>query len=241
MLAARTISVRQGGELLLRAVDVTVHAGEIVTIIGPNGAGKSTLLEALLGLIPVCHGAVEHKPGLVLGYVPQRLRIDSVLPMTVARFIALSAPGCPPPVEWMARLGCDHLLDRPMHALSGGEMQRVLLMRALSRNPDLLVLDEPAQGLDLAGEEQLHGFMDGLRRERGLAILLVSHNVHFVMAGADRVICLNRHVCCSGSPTMVRATPEFRLLFGEHIPAMGFYQHHHDHCHTPRGEVKEMP
>ncbi|MBF0627918.1 MAG: metal ABC transporter ATP-binding protein [Magnetococcales bacterium] len=240
LLEAHGLCVTRGGEALLREVDLVVHAREIVTIIGPNGAGKSTLLAALLGLIPLSGGRVTRRAGLVMGHVPQRLRVDAVLPLTVARFIALSAPDAAAPMAILERLGCDHLLHRPMHALSGGEMQRVLLTRALSRNPDLLVLDEPAQGLDLTGEEQLHAFMDELRRDKGMAILLVSHNLHFVMAGANRVICLNRHVCCSGSPTAVRATPEFQLLFGDKIPAVGFYQHHHDHCHTPRGVVREV-
>ncbi|MBF0191412.1 MAG: metal ABC transporter ATP-binding protein [Magnetococcales bacterium] len=241
VLEARGLSVSRGGEFLLQDVDMVLHAHEIVTLIGPNGAGKSTLLSALLGIIPLSAGRVNRKPGLVVGYVPQRLRVDPVLPVTVARFIALSTPGAPPPLEWVKRFGCDPLLHRPMHALSGGETQRVLLTRAMSRNPDLLVLDEPAQGLDLAGEEQLHGMIDAVRRERGVAVLLVSHNLHFVMAGADRVICLNRHICCSGSPTTVRATPEFQLLFGDKLPGVGFYQHHHDHQHTPRGVVREQP
>ncbi|MBF0165351.1 MAG: metal ABC transporter ATP-binding protein [Magnetococcales bacterium] len=239
LLVARQVCVTLGGESLLREIDLVVHEREIVTIIGPNGAGKSTLLAALLGLIPLSGGEVTRRPGLVIGYVPQRLKVDAVLPMTVARFIALSAIGPGVPDETLRLLGCDRLLDRPLHALSGGEMQRVLMARALSRAPHLLVLDEPAQGLDLAGEEQLHRFIETLRHERNVAVLLVSHDLHFVMAGADRVICLNRHVCCSGSPTAVRATPEFQLLFGERIPGVGYYQHHHDHCHTPHGVEKE--
>ncbi|MBF0339939.1 MAG: metal ABC transporter ATP-binding protein [Magnetococcales bacterium] len=239
LLSARGLSVSRGGELLLRQVDLTIHAREIMTIIGPNGAGKSTLLSALLGLIPLSAGSVRQRPGLVVGYVPQRLRVDSVLPMTVARFIGLSNGRGELPRDLFVRLGCAGLLERPMHGLSGGETQRVLLARALSRNPDLLVLDEPAQGLDLAGEEQLHGFLEELRRERGVAALLVSHNLHFVMASANRVICLNRHVCCSGSPTAVRATPEFKLLFGDKVPGVGYYQHHHDHSHTSCGVVGE--
>ncbi|MBF0272402.1 MAG: metal ABC transporter ATP-binding protein [Magnetococcales bacterium] len=241
VLEARGLCVSRGGEFLLQDVDMVLHAHEIVTLIGPNGAGKSTLLAALLGIMPLSAGQVDRRPGLVVGYVPQRLRVDPVFPLTVARFIALSAPDAPLPLEWMKRFGCNQLLHRPMHSLSGGETQRVLLARALSRNPDLLVLDEPAQGLDLAGEEQLHSLIDAVRRERGVAVLLVSHNLHFVMAGADRVICLNRHICCSGSPTTVRATPEFQLLFGEKMPGVGFYQHHHDHQHTPCGVVREQP
>ncbi|GAB0057364.1 Zinc transport system ATP-binding protein [Candidatus Magnetaquicoccaceae bacterium FCR-1] len=241
LLSAHGLSVTLGGETLLREIDLAVHEREIVTIIGPNGAGKSTLLSALLGLIPLSGGSVGRRSGLVIGYVPQRLKVDAVLPMTVARFIALSAIGTGVPDDTLRLLGCDRLLERPLYALSGGEMQRVLMARALSRNPHLLVLDEPAQGLDLAGEEQLHRFIETLRRERGVAALLVSHDLHFVMAGADRVICLNRHVCCSGSPTAVRATPEFQLLFGDRIPGVGYYQHHHDHCHTPHGVERERP
>ncbi|MBF0213180.1 MAG: metal ABC transporter ATP-binding protein [Magnetococcales bacterium] len=239
LLEARGLSVDRSGESLLREVDLTLRSREIVTIIGPNGAGKSTLLSALMGLIPLSAGWVKRRKGLVVGYVPQRLRVDPVLPMTVARFLSLSTPKAALPMPLMQRLGCDRLLDRPMHGLSGGETQRVLLVRALSRDPDLLVLDEPAQGLDLVGEDQLHRFIEELRRERGVAALLVSHDLHFVMAGADRVICLNRHVCCSGSPMTVRNTLEFQRLFGDKIPDVGLYQHHHDHCHTPQGVIRE--
>ncbi|MBF0125793.1 MAG: metal ABC transporter ATP-binding protein [Magnetococcales bacterium] len=239
LLAARGVTVRRGGETVLREVDLAIGCREIVTIIGPNGAGKSTLLSALLGLTPLAGGRVERHPRLVVGYVPQRLRIDPALPLTVERFIALSAPGVAPDPELLRRLGCERLGRRPMHGLSGGETQRVLLARALSRRPNLLVLDEPAQGMDMAGEQQLYAFIEQLRQEEGLAALLVSHNLHFVMAGADHVVCLNRHVCCSGTPTAVCATPEFQLLFGEKVPGLGYYQHHHDHCRSEHGALGE--
>ncbi|MBF0427323.1 MAG: ATP-binding cassette domain-containing protein [Magnetococcales bacterium] len=241
LLTAQAISVVRGGDGVLREVDLAVREQEIVTIIGPNGAGKSTLLAALMGLTPLAGGRVIRHPRLVVGYVPQRLRMDPVLPLTVARFIHLSAPRASLPLAWMGRLGCDRLLERPMHGLSGGEMQRVLLTRALIRRPNLLVLDEPAQGMDMAGEQELYGFIEQLRREEGMAALLVSHNLHFVMAGADHVICLNRHVCCFGSPVAVSTTPEFQQLFGSKATGLGYYQHHHDHRHTPLGVVRETP
>ncbi|MBF0181366.1 MAG: metal ABC transporter ATP-binding protein [Magnetococcales bacterium] len=239
LLEARAIRVEHGGEAVLRDVNLTVRAGGIVTIIGPNGAGKSTLLSALLGLTPLSAGQVIRHPRLVVGYVPQRLRVDPALPITAARFIALSAPGGALDPELSRRLGLERLMQRPMHGLSGGEMQRVLLARALIRRPNLLVLDEPAQGLDMAGEQELNAFIAELRDRDGMAALIVSHDLHFVMAGADHVVCLNRHVCCSGTPTAVRVTREFRDLFGDYIPGWSLYRHHHDHRHTPRGEEPE--
>ncbi|MBF0296360.1 MAG: metal ABC transporter ATP-binding protein [Magnetococcales bacterium] len=239
LLEARELRVEHGGDAVLREVSLTVRAGEIVTIIGPNGAGKSTLLSVLLGLTPLTAGRVIRHPRLVVGYVPQRLRVDPALPLTAARFIALSAPGGSLDPELPRRLGLDRLMQRPMHALSGGEMQRVLLARALIRRPNLLVLDEPAQGLDMAGEQELNAFIAELRDRDGMAALIVSHDLHFVMADADHVVCLNRHVCCSGTPTAVRGAREFRDLFGDPLPGWSLYRHHHDHRHTPRGEEPE--
>ena len=237
LIAIRGVDVRRGGRAILREVDLEVHRREIVTIIGPNGAGKSTLLQAVLGLIPVDSGTVERAANLTIGYVPQRLRIAETMPLPVADFIHLSKPGrdghpaFPETPELLARLGCDTLLDHPMDALSGGEMQRVLLARALVRRPNLLVLDEPAQGMDVAGERDLHQFLEALRSEWWMGVLLVSHDLHFVMATTDRVVCLNRHVCCSGTPSAVCVDPEFLSLFGEQVSGFGIYQHRHDHAH----------
>lgn len=233
LIQAQGVTVRRDGQVVVNGVDLAIHPGEIVTIVGPNGAGKSSLLQALLGLIPLHGGQVARHPGLVIGYVPQKVHVDMVLPLQVTDFVALSRrPGADlTPEAVLHRVGCAFLARRPVSALSGGEMQRVLLARALMRRPNLLVLDEPAQGLDMSGQQEFHASLDSLRREMTLGVLLVSHDLHFVMAATDRVFCLNRHICCSGTPQTVRTDPGFLSLFGNDVASMGVYHHHHDHTH----------
>ena len=248
LLALQGVTVHSGDRLILHQIDLEVYPQEIVTIIGPNGAGKSTLLEAMLGLVPFKRGNVTRHPGLRIGYVPQRLQIDATLPLPVADFIRLAQiSGGPalPPDDYLVALGCDTLLDRPLGALSGGERQRVLLARALVRQPNLLVLDEPTQGMDVGWEKMMYDFLAALRQEQQMGLLLVSHDLHFVMAATDRVICLNQHICCSGTPLAVRSNPEFLALFpdqeGEEktslidtdLASVRLYQHKncHDHQH----------
>ena len=244
LLAIQKLTVQINGQSILRDVDLEVYPGEIVTLIGPNGAGKSTLLRASLGLIRPTSGQVSRHPDLTVGYVPQNLRVNPALPLTAADFIRLSQPrkgADHSPETLLTQLGCQNLLSKPMAALSGGETQRVLLARALIRGPNLLVLDEPAQGMDVAGEHALHNFLEHLCRDRAMGLLLVSHDLHFVMAATHRVICLNRHVCCSGTPTTVRSNPAFHTLFGEQVSGFGLYQHHHDHKHSLHGLEKGDP
>lgn len=238
LVSTREMTVRRGGRTILRHVDLDIFSQEIVTIIGPNGAGKSTLLDAVLGLIPLSSGTINRKSGITIGYVPQRLNVQESLPLSVEAFINLSPHGSNHPPKFkhlLEDLGCHILLNRPVSSLSGGETQRVLLARALIRSPDLLVLDEPAQGMDVVGEKALHHFLESLRQDRAMGLLLVSHDLHFVMATTDRVICLNHHVCCSGTPTSVCSDPEFLALFGEQVKGFGLYQHNHDHQHALQG------
>ena len=237
LLSARGINLTRGGRHILASVDIDVAPGEIVTLIGPNGAGKTSLVRVLLGLERADAGTVVARPGLVVGYVPQRFERDTAIPMTVARFLTLGAR-----VERAAiagaleEVGAGHVVDRQLALLSGGELQRVVLARALVRGPHLLVLDEPARGVDHLGEADLYALIGRLRTERGLGVLLVSHDLHVVMAQSDRVICVNRHVCCHGVPETVSQHPEYVRLFGDTARAFGIYQHHHDHGHSLGGD-----
>ena len=239
LIAGEGLSLDLGAQTVLRNVNVSVRAGEIVTVIGPNGAGKTTLLRILLGLAKPDTGTLERRDGLRVGYLPQRLPIDPVLPLTVARLMTLTVRRARGAVEAaLAETGVAHLIDAAVQTLSGGELQRVLLARALLVEPDLLVLDEPVQGVDFAGEAALYELIGEIRRKRGCGILMVSHDLHVVMAAADRIICLNQHVCCAGTAETVGRHPEYIRLFGARAAqALAVYTHHHDHAHTIAGGV----
>ncbi len=232
-------SVRLGDHQALEHVDLAVHGSEIVSLIGPNGAGKSTLVKLVLGILEPDAGRVMRAPGLRFAYMPQRLAIDPTLPIDVDRLLDLpQRQSTADKREALARVGVAGLDRRPLQALSGGELQRVLLARALLRRPDLLVLDEPAAGIDYQGQADFFGLIDSIRREQGCGILVVSHDLHLVMAATDRVVCLNRHICCSGTPEVVGDDPVYLELFGPRTgAALARYHHHHDHEHTLSGEI----
>ncbi|MFN3461581.1 MAG: zinc ABC transporter ATP-binding protein ZnuC [Oceanibaculum sp.] len=239
LIEARNLTVRRGEVPVLDHVDLALQAGEIVCVIGPNGSGKTTLLRALLGLVAAQDGTVARRAGLRIGYMPQRLVIDPTLPITLERFLGLSRDvNAAARRQAMQETGIAHLADRPMQGLSGGETQRALLARALLNRPDLLMLDEPAQGVDVNGQVELYELIGRIRRERGCAVLMVSHDLHLVRAATDRVICLNGHICCTGHPEDVSRDPAYLSLFGPRAAqALAVYQHHHDHHHTPGGDV----
>lgn len=241
LLEARDISVTLGGAAVLSHVSLAVTAGEIVTILGPNGSGKSTLLRALLGIVPLAGGRVTRAAGLRIGYVPQRLAIDASLPMTVRRFLSLPhRVGDDEATAALRRVGVEGMEARQMAGLSGGQFQRVLLARALLNKPQLLVLDEPTQGLDQPGEAGFYRLIEEVRQETGTGVLMVSHDLHVVMAASDRVICLNHHVCCEGTPHVVSNAPEYRALFGLGTQgALALYQHRHDHSHDASDHVHD--
>lgn len=243
LISARNLMLVRDGRTILADIDIDISPGEIVTVIGPNGAGKTTLVRALLGLEPLDKGDIRRKPGLVIGYAPQRFDVDRAIPLTVARFIALGRSCGPDELTRVLKdVGAGALAERQLAQLSGGELQRVVLARALIRSPDLLVLDEPVRGVDYAGEAELYTLIGRLRTERGFGVLLVSHDLHVVMAQSDRVICLNRHVCCSGVPQSVAQHPEYARLFGPQAArAFGLYHHHHDHSHDLAGEPQLPP
>jgi zinc transport system ATP-binding protein len=221
-----------GGHRVLEGVDLALGAGEIVTVVGPNGSGKSTLLRLLIGAERPDAGRVIRAPGLRIGYVPQKLAVDATLPMTVDRFLGLAEGDARLRAQALERVGIPDLGGRQLAALSGGQFQRALLAQALLRRPGLLVLDEAAQGLDQPGEARFYRLIEQIRAELGCGVLMVSHDLHVVMAASDRVICLNGHVCCEGTPTVVSAAPEYRALFGFGTQgALALYRHDHDHGH----------
>ena len=231
---------RASGRWLVRGVDLTVRRGEIVTLIGPNGSGKSTTARMATGVRRPDEGGVRHAPGLSVGYVPQKLAIDRTLPLTVERLMRLTGPQ---PVEAiraaLEEVGIPHLARAQVQTLSGGEFQRALLARAMIGKPDLLVLDEPVQGVDFTGEVAIYELIGRIRDRTGCGILLISHDLHVVMAETDTVICLNGHVCCSGTPESVVESPEYLRLFGARAAeTLAIYRHHHDHTHLPDGRVR---
>jgi zinc transport system ATP-binding protein len=238
LISARALWLTRAGRAILQGIDIDIGPREIVTLIGPNGAGKTTLVRVLLGLEAPDRGATRRRAGLVVGYVPQRFDIDRAIPLTAARFVALGRAAEEEEIaQVLAEVGAGRLAERQLSELSGGELQRVVLARALVRSPNLLVLDEFVRGVDYAGEAELYTLIGRLRSERGFGVLLVSHDLHVVMAQSDRVICLNRHVCCSGVPESVAQHPEYARLFGPQAArAFGLYHHHHDHRHDLAGE-----
>jgi zinc transport system ATP-binding protein len=201
--------------------------------VGPNGSGKSSLLRALVGAMKPSAGSVTRAPGLRIGYVPQRLQIDTTLPLTVRRFLNLPHRQKPSTIaEALTRAGVTDLAEHQMTALSGGQFQRVLLARALLNTPDILILDEATQGLDQPGAAAFYARIEEVRNELGCAVLMVSHDLHVVMAASDRVLCLNGHVCCEGTPDVVADAPEYRAIFGSGTKGtLALYRHQHDHAH----------
>ncbi|MEO1197715.1 MAG: zinc ABC transporter ATP-binding protein ZnuC [Pseudomonadota bacterium] len=239
LITAEGIGCFRSGRWLVHDVSLSVSRGEIVTIIGPNGSGKSTTAKLLLGLMTPDAGNVVRRPGLTIGYVPQELTIDQSMPLTVRRLMRLTGRrGRAEEDQALEAVGISHLANAHVQTLSGGEFQRALLARAIVRAPDLLVLDEPVQGVDFNGEIALYELISQLRDALGCGILLISHDLHIVMAQTDTVLCLNGHVCCHGTPNAVAENPEYLRLFGPRAAdAIAVYRHHHDHAHATDGTV----
>ena len=235
LISGEQLSITSDGKILLDTVSLSVSRGEIITIIGPNGGGKTTLVKALLGLRPVTSGTVHRDPSLKVGYVPQKLVIDRTMPLSVDRLMRLTYPYDTDTIlAALDETGVKHKLKDNVHTLSGGEMQRVLLARALIGKPDLMVLDEPVQGVDYVGELSLYRLIETIRDRHNCGLLLVSHDLHMVMRASTRVICLNTHVCCYGKPSLVEQNQDYQRLFGDKgLQTMAPYSHHHDHSHDP--------
>jgi zinc transport system ATP-binding protein len=234
LMAAKNLEVVRDGNAILNDVSLSIGKRDFVTIIGPNGAGKSMLLKCIMGFYKPDRGAVIQQKGLKIGYVPQRLIADHTIPLLTRRFIALRKKADKSALVKVAEeTGISDILDKPLHVLSGGELQRVLLARALLDDPELLILDEPAQNLDVTGQLAFYKLLDRVFAERDVSILMVSHDLHLVMSSTRRVVCLYHHVCCSGEPHMVTRDPEFISLFGDDMARlMAVYNHSHDHEHS---------
>jgi zinc transport system ATP-binding protein len=229
--------VRSGGRVLVENVDLTISRGEIVTLIGPNGSGKSTTAKMVTGVLKPSMGSVSRKAGLTVGYVPQKLSIDWTMPLTVERLMTLTGRHAAQDIAAaLEAVGASRLRKAAVQELSGGEFQRVLFARAMIRQPDLLVLDEPVQGVDFSGEQALYDLIRQIRDRTQAGILMISHDLHVVMAETDTVLCLNGHVCCRGTPGAVKQSPEYRRLFGARA-GLAIYEHHHDHEHHADGCV----
>jgi zinc transport system ATP-binding protein len=239
LVTAEDVCVEIGGRTILQTINLNVAPNEIVTVVGPNGAGKTMLIRVLIGLIRPTSGRVKRLPGLRIGYLPQKVTLDPVLPLSVGRLMTLTVRRSRMMVETaLAETGVEHLIDAAVDTLSGGEMQRVLLARSLLREPDLLVLDEPVQGVDFAGASGLYDLISDIRARRGCGILMVSHDLHVVMAATDHVVCINRHICCAGTPQHVGSHPEYARLFGSRAAeTVAIYAHRHDHSHAADGQV----
>jgi zinc transport system ATP-binding protein len=231
ILSLNKVFYQKNGVSILEDVSLAISKKELVTVIGPNGAGKTTLLKVILGLITPTSGKVIKKSSLNFGYMPQRLHIDPSLPITVKRFLEFSRyQGTLQ--EIVDAVGIKQLLEKSIHILSGGELQRVLLARALLSKPDLLVLDEPLQGVDISGQVSLYKLIYDIRQILGCGIFLVSHDLHFVHAASDKVICLNHHICCAGKPEEVKEHPNYQTLFSDYRPeVLAPYAHYHNHNH----------
>ena len=233
LVTLQNLSVHHSGNPVLTDVNFSITKGEIVTVVGPNGSGKSTLLRSIIGALQPSSGQINRAADLRIGYVPQKLHIDATLPLTVRRFLSLPKRVSNSVAKTaLDRAGAGNLADRQMSRLSGGQFQRVLLARALLCDPQLLILDEATQGLDQPGSASFYQQIETVRQQLGCAVLMVSHELHVVMAASDRVICLNGHVCCEGEPEQVASAPEYRALFGTGTHgAMALYRHEHNHSH----------
>ncbi len=240
LVEAKGVGLRRAGRWLVSGVDLTVNPGEIVTLIGPNGSGKSTTAKIAIGIQKPDAGEVRRRKGLRIGYVPQKLSIDWTLPLTVQRLLTLTGRYSATAVaRALEEVGIAHLAKAEVQHLSGGEFQRALLARAMIGVPDLLVLDEPVQGVDFTGEVALYNLIKEIRDRTGCGILLISHDLHVVMAETDTVVCLNGHVCCRGTPASVVASPEYVELFGSRAAeTLAIYRHQHDHTHLPDGRIQ---
>ena len=240
LLKVENAGVSINDKSLVKGVSFEIKQGEIVTLIGPNGSGKSTTAKIALGIYKKIDGKVKKYTDKI-GYVPQKISIDWTLPIRVLDFMTLTEELTQDQINIALNLtGVEHLKNKSLSNLSGGEFQRVLIARAISKKPELLVLDEPVQGVDFKGEIALYELIKKISEKLNCGILLISHDLHVVMSATDFVICLNGHVCCSGTPKDVAMNNEYKVLFGEQASqTLSIYEHKHDHTHSDDGEIKK--
>jgi zinc transport system ATP-binding protein len=240
LLECRHVGKAFNGRTILHDISFAVEEGTIVTIIGPNGSGKTTLARIILGLEPAGKGSIWRCEGLTVGYMPQKLVIDPVLPLTVERFLSLSTKERNEEKyrQILRETGILHLLTSQMHSISGGELQRVMLAQVLLLHPQLLVLDEPVQGVDVQGQAEFYQLIEQLRKRYNISILMISHDLHMVMRTTDHVVCINHHICCEGTAEDVSKHDAYLALFGASAAhAIGVYTHHHNHSHDLHGDI----
>jgi len=239
LINAEHLHYQRGDKTILSNVSLSIHNNEVVTIVGPNGAGKSSLLRLLVKLDKPTKGKVEHKKDLRFGYMPQKLQLNPQMPLSVESFLNLSRRHHSPELfdQLLNELNIKQLINSSMHKLSGGEKQRVMLARAVLQKPDILVLDEPAQGIDISGQNRLYELINRAKHIHPCAVLMVSHDLHIVMANTDRVICLNQHICCQGHPDHISNDAAFEQMFGQQLAAVTHYTHRHDHHHDLHGDI----
>ena len=230
------LEVKYGSKKVLQNINLSLNSNEIVTIVGPNGSGKTTLFKAIIGSVPLSKGKISIKPNLRIGYVPQQLKVDQTLPITVERFLKLATRNNNDIEKMIAFFGSENIFREQINSLSGGQMQRVLLARALVNKPEILLLDEATRGLDQPGIEAFYRKIENISKETNCAVLMISHDLHVVMRASDRVICVNGHICCQGTPENVATSPEYQTLFGSNIDgSFALYRHKHDHNHDVMG------
>ena len=229
LIKINDLNVQYGNKKVLQNFNLLLNENEIVTIVGPNGSGKTTLFKAIIGTAPIKTGKIELKPSLRIGYVPQQLNIDRSLPLTASRFLKIAQKNHEKTLKKTLKIvNIEDILNIQISDLSVGQMQRVLLARAILNNPEVLLLDEATRGLDQPGAAAFYRLIENIRKETGCAILMISHDLHVVMAASDRVICLNGHICCEGAPQTVATSPEYQALFGTDVDgAFALYQHSH--------------
>ncbi|PCJ24301.1 MAG: zinc ABC transporter ATP-binding protein ZnuC [SAR86 cluster bacterium] len=240
LVKAESICKNFGDRRVLEDINLSIKPGQIVTLIGPNGAGKTTLVRIILGLIKADSGTILQAPSLNIGYMPQKVHVEPTMPLTVARFLKLANKNSDQNINaTLQELNIAHLEKQQLSIISGGELQRVLLARALLRSPQLLVLDEPAQGIDLSGQAELYQLISEISTQKQCGVLMISHDLHLVMSATDEVICLNHHVCCHGKPEHVSTDPAYLDLFGASASQnLAIYTHHHNHEHDITGKIR---
>ena len=237
LISVSDVGYQRNGRTILEHISFVLTRGEITTIIGPNGAGKSTLVSVISGLLDGYTGEVTRHQSLKIGYLPQKIHLNPLMPITVQCFLALPKKQSKSAIlQALKDTHVDYLADRSIHDLSAGELQRVLLARTTLGKPDLLILDEPTAGVDITGEADMYELINELKTKLNCAVLLVSHELHLVMSQTDQVLCLNKHLCCSGQPELVQQHPEYLALFGQQASeALAIYRHQHNHQHDLAG------